>query len=87
MVIREDNVGSCVKKKLSSFSYGAFEEVISHVDANRVITWIRPIKESWADAFWKRFSFPSYVCVSLSSLRPQFVAYMDRDRGVMNSIY
>ena len=82
-----DYVGSCMGEEPSSSSYGAFGEVFSRVDANGVITWIRPIGESRADAFWKRFSFPPHVHALFLSLGPQFVFCIDGDRGVMNSIY
>ena len=87
MADRVDYVGSCMEKESSSSSSGVSGEVLLHVEANKVINWIRLVGESQADALWKRFSFPPYVCASFLSLGPQFVACMDRDRGVMNSIY
>ena len=80
-------MGRSMDKESSSSSFGASGEVLSCPETNEVITWIRPFEESWADAFWKRFSFPPYVCASFSSLGPQFVACNDGDRGVMNFIY
>ena len=59
----------------------------SHADANRVITWLRPVGESRANAFWKIFSFPPHVWVSFSTSGPQFVACTNGDLGVMNFIY
>ena len=87
MAGRGDSVGSCVDEESSSSSFETSKEVLSCADANIVITWIRPVGESREDAFWKRFYFPLYVSVSFSSSGPQFVAYTNRDRGVMNSIY
>ena len=84
MASRGDNVGSRVDEEPPSTLY---REVLSRVDATGVITWLRPVREFRADAFWKKFSFPSYVRVSFSLLGPQFVACMDGDRGIMNSIY
>ena len=55
MVKEKDNVESCVDESSSST---LSEDVPSHVDANGVITWLRPIREARADAFWRKFSFP-----------------------------
>ena len=87
MAYRGDNVGSCGDKESSSSSFREFEEVLSHTEANRVITWLKPVRESQADALWKRFSFPPHVRVSISTLGPHFVDCTDGDRGTMNSIY
>ena len=84
MASGEDNVGSRVDEEPPST---LSREVLSCADAIEVITWLRPVGESKADAFWKKFSFPPYVRVSFSSSRPQFAAYTDGDRGVMNPIY
>ena len=58
MANRVDYMGSCMDKESSSSSSGVSREVLLHVEANRVITWIRLVGESQADALWKRFSFP-----------------------------
>ena len=79
MAYRGDNVGSCGDEESSSSSSGSFGDVLSRTDANGVLTWLRPIGESRADAFWKRFSFPPHVRVSFSTLGPQFVACTDGD--------
>ena len=84
MANRGNYVGSRLDKELPSTLSG---EVLSSTNATGVITWLKPIGESRADAFWKKFSFPPYVRVSFSSSRPQFVACKDEDRGIMNSIY
>ena len=55
MAREEDNVESCVDKSSSSTSS---EDVPSHVDANGVITCLRPIREARAYVFWRKFSFP-----------------------------
>ena len=44
-----------------------------------VITWLKPVREFRADAFWKKFSFPPSG--------PHYVDCMKGDRGGMNSIY
>ena len=62
-----DNVGIRVDEELPSTLYG---EVLLRGDAIVVITWLRPVGESRADALWKKFSFPSYVYVSFSSSGP-----------------
>ena len=80
-------MGSCVDEESSSSSSVAFGKVLSSADANGVITCLRLVGESQVDALWKRLSFPPYVQASFSSLGPQFVACLDRDQGVMNSIY
>ena len=77
MASREDNVGSCADEESSSSLFVAFGEVLSHTDANGVISWFRPIEESREDALWKRFSFLLYVRVSFLSFGPQFVAHKD----------
>ena len=79
----EGNVGCCVDEDLPS----TYEEALSCADATRVITWLRPIGESRADAFWKKFSFPPNVRVSFPFSRPHYVDYTNEDRGGMNSIY
>ena len=56
-----DNIGSHMDEEPSST---LFREVLLHADATRVIAWLKPIRESRADAFWKKFSFPPYVWVS-----------------------
>ena len=62
-----DNVGIHMDEELPSTLYG---EVLLCGDAIVVITWLRPVGESRADALRKKFSFPSYVYVSFSSLGP-----------------
>ena len=59
--LRGDYVGSSMDEESSSSTSGVSGEVLLSSHANEVITWIRPVKESRADALWKRFSFPSYV--------------------------
>ena len=44
----EDNVESCVDE---TSSFTLFEDVPSYVDANGVITWLRPVEEAKAEAF------------------------------------
>ena len=79
MVGGEDNPGSYADKEISSSS---FEDVPSRVDAAGVITCLRPIKESQADIFWKKYSFPPTVRVSLSSSGASFCGlYGGRPRG------
>ena len=80
----EDNVGRCVDEDPPSTSA---KEVPSHVDANGVMMWLRPVGESRADAFWKKFSFPPKARVSFPSLGPQFLNWMEEDWGGMNFIY
>ena len=53
----------------------------SLVNSVRVITWLRPVGESWADTFWKKFSFPPNVKVLFSSSWPRFAACTEKDRG------
>ena len=72
----EDNVESCMDKRTSSTSS---ENVPSHVDVNEVITWLRPVREARADAFWKKFSFPPNVQVSFPSSGPHFVDRTNED--------
>ena len=50
MVGEGDYVGSYMGEESSSSSSGAFGEVLSHANANGVITRIRPIRKSRADA-------------------------------------
>ena len=87
MSCRGDSVGSYIEEESSSSSLRVSREVLSRPDSNRVITWIKPVGKSRADAFWKRYSFPPRVRVSFSNLGPQFMTCKDGDRGVMNSIY
>ena len=61
MTKEEDNVESCVDESSSSTSY---EDVPSLVDANGVITWLRPVGEARENTFWRKFSFPPNVRVS-----------------------
>ena len=68
MAYKGDNVGSCGDEESSSSSSGAFGEFLSCMDANRVLTWLRLIGDSWANAFYKRFSFIPHVWVSCSTL-------------------
>ena len=65
----EDNAGRRVDEDLPSTSA---KEVPLCADATRVITWLRLVGESKADAFWKKFPFPPNVWVSFPSLGPQF---------------
>ena len=51
----EANVGSR-EEECPPSTYS--EDVPSHVDSIRVITWVRPVGEPRANAFWKKFSFP-----------------------------
>ena len=51
MAYKGDNIGSCGDEESSSYSSGAFGEFLSCMDANRVLTWLRLVGESWADAF------------------------------------
>ena len=74
----EDNVGSCVNE--GPFSTSS-EDVPSRVYATRVITWLRPDKESQANAFWEKFTFPPNVRVSFPSSRPHFADYTEEDQG------
>ena len=68
-------------------SSSGFKDVSSRVDTDGVITWLRPIEEDRADAFWKRYSFPPNVLVAFPSTRLHFVACKDEDRGGMNFMY
>ena len=77
------NVGCRADKDLPSTS----EEALSRADATRVITSLRPTKESRADALWKKVSFPLNVRVSFPSLGPHYVDCTDGNQGGMNSIY
>ena len=80
----EDIVESSVGEISSST---LFEDVPSRVNANGVITWLRPVEEARTYAFWRKFSFPPNVRVSFPSTRPHFMDRTDEDRGVMNFIY
>ena len=87
MARRRDNIGSFGDEESSSSSARVSGEVLSRVNANGVLKWLRPVKESRANAFSKRFAFPLHVRVSFSISGSQFVACTDGDRGVTNSIY
>ena len=63
------------------------EDFLSRADATGVIMWLTLVGEFRADAFWKKFSFPPNVRVSLPPLGPHYVDCMDGDWGGMNSIY
>ena len=82
MATGEGNVGRPKDEDLPSTS----EEALSRADATGVIMWLKPVGESRADAFWKKFSFPPNVRVSFPSLGPHYVDCTDGDRGGMNSI-
>ena len=56
-------------------------EVTSRVDANGVLTRLKPVGDPNADAFWRKYSFPPQVRVSFPSSGPQFTACTDMDRG------
>ena len=43
----------------SPLSSPLFEEVLSHVNANGVLTWLKPVGDPRVDAFWRKYSFPS----------------------------
>ena len=47
-------MGSRVDEGPSSTSY---EDVLSRVNAARVITWLRPVEESWSYTFGRNFPF------------------------------
>ena len=64
-----------------------FEDVPSRVNANGVITWLRPVGEARTYAFWRQFSFPPNVRVSFPSIGPHFMDRTNEVRGVMNFIY
>ena len=83
MATGEGNVGHPANEDLHSKS----EAALSRVDAARVITWLRPIREFRVDAFWKKFSFPPNIRVSFPSSGSHYVDCTDGDRGGMNSIY
>ena len=55
------------------------EGIPSRVDTTRVITWLRPVGEHRANAFWKKFSFPSNVRVSFPPLGPSFANSTEED--------
>ena len=74
----EDNLKVYVDEGLPSSS---LEGVPSRVDATRVITWLSLVWESWADAFWKKFSFPPNIRVLFSSSGHRFMARTEEDRG------
>ena len=80
----EDNIGSHEGDGLPSTSS---EDVPSRVDSVRVIMWLKPIREPWAGAFWKKFSFPPNVRVSLMSSRFCVDVCTDKDHGDMNFIF
>ena len=61
----EDNVGS---RKGEGLQLTSSNDVHSRVDFAGVITWLRPVREHLADAFWKKFSFPPNVWVLSMSL-------------------
>ena len=75
----EDDLGSHVDEDLLSSS--------SRVDAAKVITWLRPVRESRGDAFWKKLDFPPNVGVLFSSSGPHFTTCTEEDRGGMNFMY
>ena len=50
----EDNIGSRVDEGSSSTSS---KDVPSRVDATKVITWLKSVGKSQANAFWKKFPF------------------------------
>ena len=54
-------------------------EVLSHADANGVLTWLKPVRDPRMDAFWRKYTFPPQVRVSFPSLGPQFAAFMDME--------
>ena len=61
MAYRGANTESFGDEESSSSSSGVSGEVLSRANANGVLTWLRLIGESQANAFWKRFSFPPQV--------------------------
>ena len=84
MAREEDNIESCVDESSSST---LFEDVPCRVEVNGVIMWLKPVRETRVDSFWRRFSFPPNVQVSFRSSGPHFLDRMDEDRGGMNFIY
>ena len=72
----EDNVVSRVEEDPASTLP---EEVLSRADAIGVITWLKSVGESRADAFWKKFIFPPNVRVSFLSSGPQFANCTEED--------
>ena len=58
MACRGDNARSFRDEELFASSSGVSGKVLSCTNANGVLTRLRPIRESRADAFWKRFTFP-----------------------------
>ena len=53
------------------------------MDATRVITWLRPVRESRSNVFWKKFSFPLNVRVSFPFSTPHYVDCTNEDGGGM----
>ena len=63
------------------------KDVPSLADSTRVITWLKPVGEPRADAFWKKFSFLPSVRVPSMSSGPRVMVYTDEDCGELNFIY
>ena len=74
MVGRGTNIGTSKGEISSSSSSGVFGEVPSCKDADRVLIWLKPVRDSQADAFQKIFSFPPKYGYLFSTSGPQFVA-------------
>ena len=81
MATGEGNVGRHVDEDLPS----TFEEALSCADAIGVITWLKPVKESRVDVFWKKFSFSPNIRASFPSSGPYFVDFMDEDQGEIST--
>ena len=53
----------------------------------RVKTWLKLVRNAWADTFWKKYSLLPNVHVSFPSSKPQSSDYKKDDQGGMNFIY
>ena len=74
MAHEERSIDGCVCEE-PPLSPLAFEEVLSRADPNGVITWLKLVGEPRVDAFWRKYSFPSQVCIAFPFSGSQFVAY------------
>ena len=59
----------------------------ARVNADEVITWLKPVGETQVNVFWNKYSFPLNVRVSFLLSEPQSESYTKEDRGVMKFIY
>ena len=68
-------------------SFSGSKNTHARVNADGVITWLKPVGETQVNVFWNKYSFPLNVRVSFLLSEPQYESCREEDRGVMNFIY